>query len=113
MARFYADEDFPLQVVELLRGLGHDILIARDAGNANLKIPDEDVIAFAVNQERTVLTRNRRDFIRLHMLQPEHMGIVVCTNDQDFVRLANRIHEAISQYEHLSGQLIRVNRPPQ
>ncbi|MFN9830646.1 MAG: DUF5615 family PIN-like protein, partial [Pseudanabaena sp.] len=26
MARFYADEQFPFQVVELLRNFGHDVL---------------------------------------------------------------------------------------
>ncbi|WP_445305545.1 DUF5615 family PIN-like protein [Microcoleus sp. herbarium2] len=37
MARFYTDENFPLAVVELLRALGHDVLTAREAGNANFK----------------------------------------------------------------------------
>ncbi|WP_445330275.1 DUF5615 family PIN-like protein [Tychonema sp. BBK16] len=59
MARFYTDENFPLAVVELLRALGHDVLTAREAGNANLQIPDEDVLAFAASNNRTVLTRNR------------------------------------------------------
>lgn len=30
MARLYSDENFPLPVVELLRGLGHDVLTARE-----------------------------------------------------------------------------------
>lgn len=113
MARLYADENFPRWVVEYLCGLGHDGLTAQDAGNAGLQIPDEDVLAFAIRENRAVLTSNRRHFMRLHMLQPEHAGIIVCTVDKNFERLANRIHEAISQYENLSGQLIRVNRPPQ
>lgn len=84
MARFYTDENFPLAVVELLRASGHDVLTAREAGNANLKIPEEDVLAFAISNNRTILTRNRRHFIRLHIQQPEHAGIVVCTEDQNF-----------------------------
>ena len=47
MADFYTDENFPLPVVELLRSLGHDVLTAKAAGNANLGIPDEQVLAFA------------------------------------------------------------------
>ncbi len=79
MARFYADEQFPLPVVELLRNLGHDVLTVQEAGNANQRIPDEQVLAFAVSQERAILTINRIDFIRLH--RREHFGIVVCTID--------------------------------
>lgn len=45
MADFYTDENFPLPVVELLRSLGHDVLTAKAAGNANLSIPDEEVLA--------------------------------------------------------------------
>jgi hypothetical protein len=39
MASFYADEQFPFQVTELLRNLGHDVLTVQEAGNANQRIP--------------------------------------------------------------------------
>jgi uncharacterized protein with PIN domain len=113
LARFYTDENFPLAVVELLRDLGHDVLTAREAGNANLQIPDEDVLAFAASNNRTVLTRNRRHFMRLHLQNSDHAGIVVCTEDPNFERLATRINDAISTIDILSAKLIRVNRPPQ
>jgi hypothetical protein len=109
MANLYADEQFPLLVVELLRTFGHDILRVQEAGNIGL--PDPDVLAFAVSNERAVLTQNRRDFIRLHRLQPDHAGIIVCTEDRNFQRLATRIHEAISAECGLKAKLIRVNRP--
>lgn len=111
MARLYADEHFPRQVSELLRIMGHDVLTVQEAGNANLGIPDPEVLAFAVSNERAVLTMNRYDFIRLHRLQQDHAGIIVCTNDQDRTRLATRINEAISTEETLRGKLIRVVRP--
>ncbi|MBD2576541.1 DUF5615 family PIN-like protein [Oscillatoria sp. FACHB-1406] len=38
MARLYADEQFPVPVVEFLRVLGHDILTVREAGKANQKV---------------------------------------------------------------------------
>jgi predicted nuclease of predicted toxin-antitoxin system len=109
MASLYADEQFPLPVVELLRNFGHDILTVQEAGNAGL--PDPDVLAFAVSNERAVLTQNRRDFIRLHAQKPDHAGIIVCTEDRNLERLATRIHEAISVEESLKQKLIRVNRP--
>lgn len=111
MARLYADEQFPREVVELLRPLGHDILTVQEAGNANQGISDEQVLAFAVSDERAVLTFNRFDFIRLHRTQPDHAGIVVCKEDQDWARLAIRINQGIATAEPLTGKLIRVNRP--
>ena len=111
MARLYADEHFPRIVSELLRTMGHDVLTVQEAGNANLGIPDPEVLAFAVNNNRAVLTINRYDFIRLHRLQTDHAGIIVCTDDLDRNRLAIRINEAISREEDLRGKLIRVVRP--
>jgi predicted nuclease of predicted toxin-antitoxin system len=112
MALLYADEQFPRIVVELLRALGHDVLTVQEARNANLGIPDEDVLAFAVTNERAVLTLNRIDFIRLHASQPNHAGIIVCKDDQqNRQRMATRISEAISNLETLRGMLVRVNRP--
>lgn len=110
MVRLYADEQFPLPVVELLRSFGYDVLTVQEAGNANQKIPDEQVLAFALSNERAVITTNRRDFIRLHTLQPNHAGIIVCKADQDWERLATHIKEAISTAATLTGNLIRVNR---
>jgi hypothetical protein len=45
IARLYADENFPLPVVEALRGFGHDVLTTQDAGMANEGIPDQEVLA--------------------------------------------------------------------
>jgi predicted nuclease of predicted toxin-antitoxin system len=111
MARFYADEHFPLAVVEFLRAMGHDVLTVQAAGNANIGIPDENVLAFAISQERAILTWNRQHFVRLHHLQPEHTGIIVCSKDINWERQAMRINEASSSLETLNGQLIRVYRP--
>ncbi len=111
MARLYADEQFPRPVSELLRTMGHDVLTVQEAGNANLGIPDEDVLAFAIADNRAVITLNRQDFIRLHRFNTKNFGIIVCTNDTDRQRMATRINEAIASQESLEGKLIRVVRP--
>lgn len=111
MARLYADEQYPLAVVELLRGLGHDVLTAREAGQAGCGISDEDVLDFAVRNERAVLTLNRRHFVKLHTVKPIHAGIIVCSQDQNWERQATRINEAIEAAEILTSKLIRVYRP--
>ncbi len=108
MARLYADEQFPRETVLVLRTLGHDVLTVQEAGKANQGIPDDEVLAFAASIERAVVTLNRYDFIKLHTKQPDHAGIIVCTENQDFAMLATRINEAISSFEALTGQLIRV-----
>ncbi|NEP33402.1 DUF5615 family PIN-like protein [Moorena sp. SIO3B2] len=111
MARFYADEQFPFPVVELLRTLGHDVLTVQEAGNADRGTPDNEVLAFAISQERSVLTINRDDFIRLHRRNSDHFGIVVCTNNRNWEQFAERIDEAVKAEETLQGKLIRVVRP--
>lgn len=111
MVRLYADEQFPRVVRELLRNFGHDVLTVQEAGKANQSIPDEEVLNFAIQEKRAILTLNRYDFIRLHRLQPNHSGIIVCTNDSDRNRMSQRLHEAISQAGNLAGKLIRVVRP--
>lgn len=112
MARLYADEDFPLPVVEELRSLGHDVLTIHETGQAGQAKPDETVLAFAFAAQRAVLTLNRKHFIRLHASRRDHEGVIVCTFDPDFVAQAKRIHAAIGSEKRLSGQLVRVNRPP-
>lgn len=112
MARLYANENFRRPVVEVLRQLGHDVLTSLQAGNSNQGIPDEDVLDFARQEKRVLLTFNRKHFIRLHQINPVHPGIIVCTEDRDAAALAKRIHDALeSNSEMCENQLIRVNRP--
>lgn len=112
MARFYANENFPAQVVAALRAAGHDVLTVQETGRAGQAIADEEVLAFAMADDRAVLTLNRRHFIRLHQSRPDHGGIVVCTFDPDFESQARRIDAAINSLSTLSQHLVRVNRPP-
>lgn len=110
MARLYANENFPVEVVERLRALGHDVLTTHDVGKSNQSIEDDAVLRFAVETDRCVLTINRKDFMRLHRVVAEHAGIIVCTKNRDYTAFADRIDEAIRQSGVLAGQLIRVVR---
>ncbi|MBA4379477.1 MAG: hypothetical protein C0393_02115 [Anaerolinea sp.] len=110
MARLYSNENFPMPVVEELRRLGHDILTIQETGKAGQSIPDEDVLAFAAQEKRILLTLNRRHFIRLHQHKKSHAGILVCTFDPDFIIFAARIDKAIQSKSDLSGKVIRINR---
>jgi hypothetical protein len=112
VARVYTNENIPQQVVTELRTLGHDVLTSLEAGRANVAVPDAEVLAFAVTENRILLTHNRRHFLKLHRQRTsDHSGIVVCTYDPDFIGQALRIHEAIDCFSELRNELIRVNRP--
>jgi hypothetical protein len=111
MARLYANENFPLAVVEELRRLGHDVLTTQDTGQAGQATSDEAVLDFALREERSVLTMNRKHFFRMHREGKTHAGVIGCTFDADFVGLARRIDKAIAAQAQLAGALIRINRP--
>jgi predicted nuclease of predicted toxin-antitoxin system len=108
--RLYSNENFPLPVVEALRENGHDVLTTHDAGKSNEGIPDAEVLRFAIENKRAVITHNRQDFIRLHRLNPDHEGIIVCTDNPDFPALAAKVHAQLQRMESLQGQMVRVNR---
>ena len=96
MARICSNENVAKGVVDGLRALGHDVLTSHQAGNANAAVPDEDVLAFALDHERALITNNRRDFRRLHSAGAAHAGIVDFTVDVDFRSLASRIDAALA-----------------
>ena len=111
MARLYANENFPLPVVERLRQFGHDVTTVQETGKGSQQTPDDVVLQVATADRRAVLTLNRKHFVRLHHTSPNHAGIVACTVDADFEGQAQRIHDAVAGVEELAGQLLRVNRP--
>ena len=113
MGRLYADEDFSYPLVDELRQLGHDVVTAQESGQANSGTTDDEILAFAIAEQRAVVTFNRRHFIRLHQQAPVHFGIIVCTRDSNIVGLAGRIVDSITNAPTLENQLIRVNRPLQ
>ena len=64
MASLYIDEDLKEDVAEALADLGHAALLTRVAGNKGAT--DAEQLAFAVREQRILVTCNRRDFLLLH-----------------------------------------------
>jgi predicted nuclease of predicted toxin-antitoxin system len=67
--RFYADENFPRQAVDLLRAMGGKVLTAQDANQT--RHPDENHTAYALRNGLILLTcdrdfLNRRRFPLMH-----------------------------------------------
>lgn len=110
MARFYADENFDYGVVVCLRNFEHDVLTVQEAGEQGRD--DARVLERATSEARCVLTFDRPDFKRLHLLNPSHAGIISCTRDNNRDALVARIHQATVAAGSLAGQHVRVNRPP-
>ena len=111
MIRFYSNENFPLDLVQELLQLGYNVLTSYEAGQANQKINDANVIKFAHKNQRVVITLNREDFIKLHQQGIKHSGIVICKEDRDYQGQAIKIHEFILQErQSLAGRLIRIKK---
>jgi hypothetical protein len=111
VARLFADENFPFPVVEALRRMGHDVVTVADAGKGGQALTDKAILQSAGADRRAVVTLNRRHFVRLHAVEPNHAGITVCSLDLDFDGQAARVDQAVATQESMAGRLIRVNRP--
>jgi predicted nuclease of predicted toxin-antitoxin system len=84
--RFYLDDDVAGQLLaSALRKAGHDVVLPADVGLAG----SEDAVhfAFAVRQQRVLLSRNYTDFENLHDLvvavQGHHPGLFIIRRDDD------------------------------
>lgn len=91
MALLYADENFPFPVVEELRRLGHDVLTMQETGQAGQAVEDEVVLRLATDEDRAMLTLNRKHFIHLHRENQNHAGIIACSFDPQFTEQAHRM----------------------
>jgi predicted nuclease of predicted toxin-antitoxin system len=83
MIKLYADENFEIPVVKKLREKGYDVLTTREAGKDNQGIPDEEVLAFAISQDRAVITLNYNHFKNLHQQVKNHCGIIICSRNDN------------------------------
>lgn len=110
MAKLYTNENVPLPVAEELRRLGHDVMTVQESGLGGQSVPDHAVLKFAIDQDRCLITLNRRHFVKLHVETPVHPGLIVCTTDGDFMALAARIDAVVHGTPSLAGKLMRVNR---
>jgi len=88
----YLDEDVSVLVAELLRARGFAATVAREAGQ--LGKSDEEQLAYAIGQSRTLLTHNRVDFEALARRYFEtgqtHYGIIVAARHPPF-EIAQRL----------------------
>jgi predicted nuclease of predicted toxin-antitoxin system len=109
MLKFYSNQNFPIEMVNLLRGRGYDVLTSYESGQANQKIPDNEVLMYATNAGRTVITENRQDFINLNFTTSNHAGIVICKADRDYAGKVQVLHDFFTQDKQpMDNRLLRV-----
>lgn len=117
--RLLLDEDAQAKrLVALLAADQHDVQTASDANLRHVR--DRDVLAFAVQEKRVLLTRNCDDFRALHAEKTEHAGILALYlyNDPDRDMTYAQIVQAISNVEALAastgwaiaGQFVVLNQ---
>lgn len=115
MIRFYSNENLAIDLVEVIRHLGYDVLTSYEAQQANQRIPDDEVLRYATSNSRCVLTFNRGDFLMLHRSQVDHCGIVACREEADYSAQVQVLHEYLEVgNQDLKNRLLRLqkqNRP--
>ncbi|MBI3412341.1 MAG: DUF5615 family PIN-like protein [Planctomycetes bacterium] len=80
--RLYLDDcAYHKKLVELLRDAGHHVVTPPEAG----KSKQEDPVHFeyAIANSLVLLTKNARDFVELHEMNPDHSGIFIVYQDND------------------------------
>lgn len=107
--KLYLDEDVDRLLARVLRDRNHDCVSTQEAGNRGTS--DSEQLAFAVKQDRAILTFNIRDFVRLAQEYAasgrRHRGIVV----SDHLPFHDLLRRALSMLaaqdrEDLSDRLI-------
>ncbi|MDJ0742031.1 MAG: DUF5615 family PIN-like protein [Xenococcaceae cyanobacterium MO_167.B27] len=77
--RLYLDEDVNVLVADLLNARGFDALTVRDAGR--LQASDAEQLAYAITQQRALVTHNRSDFEELvqtyFATEQKHYGVIL------------------------------------
>ena len=94
----YLDEDVDVTLAAILRSRDYDVLTTLEAHNLHLKDPAQ--LAFAVSQERALVTHNREDFEELHKAylkeDHKHFGIVIAVQ-HPVNKLARRLSAILDQ----------------
>lgn len=107
----FCDQNIMVETVEFLRRLGHDVLSTRDVGLA--LAPDEEVLAFAIQENRILLTYNA-DFGDIRFFPTgTHTGIIrLRVIQQTAASLHPILETALGQLadRDMSGKLITITK---
>jgi predicted nuclease of predicted toxin-antitoxin system len=109
--QFYSNENFPIVMVNLLRAESHDVLTSYEAGQANQRISDDQVLRYATATNRILITENRQDFIDLHRNTTDHPGIIIFKSDRDYAGKIKAMTDFLAEDgQTLENRLIRIKK---
>ncbi|MHB8646391.1 MAG: DUF5615 family PIN-like protein [Thermomicrobiales bacterium] len=91
----FTDEMVSSRLAMALRQRGYDIASCHEVGRANLRIADQDQLAYATEQGRAILTQNATHFYTLDSawkaIGRTHAGILVYSPNLRFADLLLRL----------------------
>lgn len=91
--RLYFDEDVSVDIVRNLRQRGFDALSTQEA--RRLQLDDDAQLAFAVQEQRALVTHNRRDFELRHERTlaegKTHFGIIIARRRASDAAVVSRL----------------------
>jgi predicted nuclease of predicted toxin-antitoxin system len=114
--RLYFDRHIMKRLAVDLRGRGYDVLTTEEAGKDT--VSDEEQLAFASAEGRTILTFNIRDFAPLHEArqaagQP-HAGIIVSQQlgSREYGLLLQRMLRLLNHFtaEEMVGNFVHLEQ---
>jgi len=92
------DECVDMLVADLIRARGFSVPTTREAGR--LHAHDDEQLAFAISQQKTLLTHNRADFEALHhsflAAGNTHYGIILAVRHPPY-ELSQRLMRILNQ----------------
>jgi predicted nuclease of predicted toxin-antitoxin system len=114
--RLYLDRHVMNRLATDLRGRGYDVLTTQEAGKDTAT--DEEQLAFATAEGRTLLTFNIRDFARLNVQWQAigrcHAGIVVSQQfgSRQYGALLQRVLRMVNHFtaQEMVGNLVHLEQ---
>jgi predicted nuclease of predicted toxin-antitoxin system len=113
MARFYLNENIAASLAGLLGQNGHDVLTTQGAGKRGAG--DEAQLDYATENDRILLTHNRRDFRQIHRRQQfigkRHRGVILLGEAEPEV-LIRRIQAFVDHFDTREGNFCELAEDP-
>lgn len=108
--KIYLDEDVRPILADILRERGYDTISTVDSGMIGSS--DNAQMDFAIQEERTILTHNIKDFVQIHRIyQEKHYGIIL-SEQISLKELLRRILRFIAQtkLDEVKGHIIWLSK---
>lgn len=108
MRLLFADEHVPIAIVDELIQRGASVLTLKELDLENEGIADDRVLEIAARYSSTVITFNRKDFIKLHRREIPHGGIILCKYNMPLDMLIDKIMDLLAAENDFSNRLFRM-----